>query len=111
MAAKARVARTGCSSGQALLVGALGFPKRVRAAVERELRGFQSARTCSQVGIPAVGTKMLEIIARGKTRMDCLRTPERNPFGDQSASQSFVLGALSVSRGSVERWKLNRPAP
>ena len=27
-----------------------------------------------------------------------LRTPERSHFGDESASQSFVLGALSVSR-------------
>jgi|NGEPerStandDraft_6_1074524.scaffolds.fasta_scaffold39888_1 hypothetical protein len=34
------------------------------------LRGFQSARTCSQEGIPTAGTKMLEIIAKGNTRMD-----------------------------------------
>ena len=40
-----------------------------------------------------------------------LRTPERSHFGDESASQSFVRGALSVSRGVSPRVAGQPPGP
>ena len=56
--------RIGFSSGQAPFVGDVGFPRRVRAAAAKALSGFQSAMTRSQAGIPAVGTKTLDSIAK-----------------------------------------------
>jgi len=40
-----------------------------------------------------------------------LRTPGRSHFGDESASQSFVLGALSVSRRVSPKVEAQPPGP
>src|SRR5256886_6889088 len=52
-----------CRSGQARWPAAApeGLPNRSRQAATSALTGFQSASARSQPGIPAVGTKLLEI--------------------------------------------------
>src|ERR1700677_124851 len=61
-------AHTGCCMGQAWMVDdGLGLPKRWRHDEVAALTGFQLANVSSQVGMCWVGTKALEMKARGNT--------------------------------------------
>ena len=64
---QAKVAVRGCCSGHDPCAGVMvGFPKSWRLAATRALMGFQSAMKRSQVGMPSVGTKLLDSAEMGK---------------------------------------------
>src|SRR5271155_3149097 len=60
-------AMTGCCIGHTWIAAeGLGLPKSCRQDEAMALTGFQSASVRIQAGMPAVGTRALDTMARGK---------------------------------------------
>src|SRR5215470_8454449 len=64
-------ASSGCCIGQACTrADGLGLPNSSRHDAATALNGFQTAITCSQPGIPCVGTNALEMNVSGMNKMN-----------------------------------------
>ena len=62
------------------MAGAVGLPNSCRMAAASALTGFQSAMVRSHGGIPEVGTKTLDTVVNGKTRIPACPAPSSVPM-------------------------------